>query len=74
MLLSVFADSNKDEKDSFDYLRKQLNAMVREKFSERVIKNATLNDDSLLSRQNSLQPLPLHTIMLYRQDMVLADC
>ncbi len=74
MLLSVFADSNEGEKDSFDHLRKQPNAMVREESSDRVIENATLDDDSLLPRQNSLQRLPLHTIMLYRQDVVSDNC
>ena len=74
MLLSVFIDSNENEKDSFDHLRKQSNATVREKFSRRVIEDATLDDDSLLPKQNSLQSLSLHTMMLYRQDAVPGDC
>jgi hypothetical protein len=74
VLLSVFADSNENEKDSFDHLRKQPNATVREESSRRVIGDATLDDDSLLPKQNFLQPLPLHTMMLYRQDAVPGDC
>ncbi len=74
VLLSVFIDSNENEKDSFDHLRKQSNATVREKFSRRVIEDATLDDDSLLPKQNSLQSLSLHTMMLYRQDAVPGDC
>lgn len=73
VLLSVFADNNESEKYSFDHLVKPPNAMVREESSKRVIGNATLDDDSQLPRQNSLRPLLLHTIMLYRQNAVPGD-
>ncbi len=74
VLLSVVADSNENENDSFDHFTKQPNTTVREESSGRVIGNATLDDDSLLPRQNSLQPLPLHIMMLYHQKVVPGDC